>query len=130
MYAFQQAKHKSIRQLEKAETESKAVATPTTVQKAAKTRSRGKQTPQTPPVSASPAPVEKVSDGPQTPKFAAKFFPGFPIKGIHSISRHPNFASEQLFWVTQGLFAVFAGVPVTRIAGRMQCALMPAFCVS
>jgi len=35
--------------------------------------------------------------------------PGFPTKGLHAWSRHPNFAAEQLFWVNQALFVVAAG---------------------
>jgi steroid 5-alpha reductase family enzyme len=50
----------------------------------------------------------------RTPKPVAVphgFEPGFPTKGLHAYVRHPNFAGEQAFWLSQGLFALAA---VTR----------------
>nr|ODN99679.1 hypothetical protein L204_02112 [Cryptococcus depauperatus CBS 7855] len=44
--------------------------------------------------------------------YPASHHPGFLIKGMWRFSRHPNFAAEQLFWVSQGLFAALAGAKV------------------
>lgn len=51
------------------------------------------------------------------------FYPGFPTRGLHAYSRHPNFASEQTFWVILGLFAVIG-------SGAVPEMLAPAFAVS
>lgn len=53
------------------------------------------------------------------------FWPGFPTKGLHALIRHPNFVAEQLFWLNQGLFALFASVHPPA-----QACLGPAFFVS
>ncbi|RSH91714.1 hypothetical protein EHS25_009083 [Saitozyma podzolica] len=46
---------------------------------------------------------------PEPTAYPRDFHPGFPTKGLYRWSRHPNFAAEQLFWLTQTLFVVAAG---------------------
>ncbi|KAL1409992.1 hypothetical protein Q8F55_003992 [Vanrija albida] len=62
-----------------------------------------------------PLPIE-VPDG---------FWPGFPTTGLHALIRHPNFVAEQLFWLNQGIVALFASVHPPA-----QACLGPAFFLS
>ncbi|KAK4689337.1 hypothetical protein P7C73_g756, partial [Tremellales sp. Uapishka_1] len=48
------------------------------------------------------------SNLPQPVTYPEAFHPGFPTKGLFSISRHANYACEQLFWFNQALFVVVA----------------------
>ncbi|OCF39083.1 hypothetical protein I317_07107 [Kwoniella heveanensis CBS 569] len=50
---------------------------------------------------------KKAQDGnPQPSPYPLSHHPGFPTRGRWRWSRHPNFAAEQLFWVTQALIVV------------------------
>lgn len=137
MYKFQQGKHRSMRRFEKAAEdrrtrlqEAEAVVVKPKVVTRGRGRARGKvSTREVAPPEESTV-VEPVPTPATSLPFAPKFFPGFPTAGLHAVSRHPNFASEQVFWLVQGLFAVFAGSAATRTAGRLQCALVPSLAVS
>lgn len=48
--------------------------------------------------------------GPKPASYPREFHPGFIVSNLFRYSRHPNFAAEQLFWVSQTLFAVNAGL--------------------
>lgn len=54
-----------------------------------------------------------------------EFFPGFPTTGLHAVSRHPNFAGEQMFWLAQALLGLGAGAVAPRVGG----CLLPPFLV-
>ncbi|GMK58165.1 hypothetical protein CspeluHIS016_0501970 [Cutaneotrichosporon spelunceum] len=56
----------------------------------------------------------------------AKFYPGFPTKGIHAVVRHANFTCEQTFWLAQGLLGLGAG----PVSDRVGSCLLPAFLLS
>lgn len=67
-----------------------------------------------------PGQTKKIHPGPHTPRskftsapkpasYPASHNPGFPTQSVWRWSRHPNFAAEQLFWLTQALFVVGAG---------------------
>jgi steroid 5-alpha reductase family enzyme len=58
-----------------------------------------------PPIQSQPIPA----DWPKPMPYPHSFHPGFPVDGMYKWSRHPNFAAEQLFWLTQALFVVGAG---------------------
>jgi steroid 5-alpha reductase family enzyme len=48
---------------------------------------------------------------PQPTAYPASHHPGFPVHSWWAYSRHANFAAEQLFWVSQALFAATAARP-------------------
>ncbi|WRT70400.1 uncharacterized protein IL334_007398 [Kwoniella shivajii] len=54
---------------------------------------------------------------PKATPYPKSHYPGFPINGPWRYSRHPNFAAEQLFWVTQALF-VIAGAQSSGVTRR------------
>ncbi|WVR07815.1 hypothetical protein IAU60_004858 [Kwoniella sp. DSM 27419] len=69
---------------------------------------------------------------PQPATYPASHHPGFPVKGRWTWSRHPNFAAEQLFWLTQALIVV-AGARssgVTRRGWGAGSVFGPAFALS
>lgn len=68
-----------------------------------------------------PPPGQPQRTPPPTPVPPA-FYPGFPTRGLHAYSRHPNFAAEQSFWAVLGLIAVVG-------AGAAPAMLAPAFAV-
>ncbi|ORY26671.1 hypothetical protein BCR39DRAFT_540401 [Naematelia encephala] len=80
MYAYQTAKHNDS---------SKQIVSPT-------------------PTSSNLKP-SRVNGAPGPAKYPRSFHPGFKLGGLWRYSRHPNFAAEQLFWLTQALFVVAAG---------------------
>ncbi|WVF73137.1 hypothetical protein IAT40_007956 [Kwoniella sp. CBS 6097] len=53
-----------------------------------------------------PATPNKQDGKPQPSAYPVSHHPGFPTRGRWRWSRHPNFAAEQLFWVTQALIVV------------------------
>ncbi|WWC94661.1 hypothetical protein V866_001509 [Kwoniella sp. B9012] len=77
-----------------------------------------------------PNPKQSKSNLPQPTVYPPSHHPGFPTKGIWRYSRHPNFASEQLFWVTQALF-VIAGSDSSGVTRRGDaCVWAPCFALS
>ena len=68
---------------------------------------------------------QKPSRAPVPVQVPPAYYPGFPIRGLHAWSRHPNFASEQAFWLSQAFFAVNASKDA-----NLEQALGPAFGVS
>ena len=49
------------------------------------------------------------AQAPKPSAFPKSHYPGFITSGLFAWTRHPNFAAEQLFWLSQALFVVFAG---------------------
>ncbi|WWC71824.1 uncharacterized protein I206_105783 [Kwoniella pini CBS 10737] len=69
---------------------------------------------------------------PQPSAYPLKYHPGFPTKGIFKWSRHANFASEQIFWLTQALFVIAGSQSsgVTRRSWGDGCVWAPCFALS
>ncbi|WVQ77995.1 hypothetical protein IAT38_000076 [Cryptococcus sp. DSM 104549] len=69
---------------------------------------------------------------PKPSSYPAEYHPGFPTRGMWRFSRHPNFAAEQLFWVSQAMFVVCAGESsgVTRSGWGMGSVFGPSFALS
>ncbi|ORX40710.1 hypothetical protein BD324DRAFT_611831 [Kockovaella imperatae] len=70
--------------------------------------------------------------GPKPAPFPKSHHPGFITSGLFAWTRHPNFAAEQLFWVSQALFVVVAGnsSQVTRSGWLVGSIFGPCFCLS
>ncbi|WVW85948.1 hypothetical protein I302_107986 [Kwoniella bestiolae CBS 10118] len=70
--------------------------------------------------------------GPRPSSYPPSHHPGFPTRGVYRYSRHANFASEQIFWVTQALFVVAGSDSsgVTRRGWGDGCVWAPCFALS
>ena len=70
--------------------------------------------------------------GPKATPFPKTHYPGFITSGLFRWTRHPNFAAEQLFWLTEALFVVVAGESsrVTRSGWIGGSVFGPCFAVS
>ena len=54
-----------------------------------------------------PKPIDSgFAAAPKPARYPASHHPGFITTGLFKISRHPNFACEQLFWTVQALFVI------------------------
>ncbi|WWC91532.1 uncharacterized protein L201_006478 [Kwoniella dendrophila CBS 6074] len=69
---------------------------------------------------------------PKPTSYPPSYHPGFPTKGLWNFSRHPNFASEQIFWLTQALFVIAGSCSsgVTRRSWGNATVWLPCFCLS
>ncbi|WWD19469.1 hypothetical protein CI109_103929 [Kwoniella shandongensis] len=78
------------------------------------------------------APPNKKKQSTKIAPYPAAYHPGFPTKGLWKYSRHPNFAGEQLFWLTQALLVVAAGESsaVTRSGWMIGSVFGPCFALS
>lgn len=69
---------------------------------------------------------------PKPSPYPASHHPGFPTQGMWRFSRHPNFAAEQLFWVSQAMFPGLSGKD-NGISGKgwwAGCVFGPCFALS
>nr|XP_018260680.1 uncharacterized protein I303_06395 [Kwoniella dejecticola CBS 10117]OBR82838.1 hypothetical protein I303_06395 [Kwoniella dejecticola CBS 10117] len=69
---------------------------------------------------------------PRPSAYPPSHHPGFPTRGMFRWSRHANFASEQIFWMTQALFVIAGSESsgVTRRSWGDGCVWAPCFAVS